>query len=346
MATKAFQKTSNSIFIAVSSLILFPACNGTQDFAFISAAQMDSVEIPPLSEPPGGGEPPVVVQPPTVNPPTVNPPTVEPPTVEPPVVPPVANCDPDDPINIITQRSQGIIGTIHPVTGGSLNGVSLSSARQYVNQPAALNADGLESHALVKNFFIPTRAFTAGFVDGDGAALKINQQVLIEYFGIHFKGKIRIPENGTEGDYIFSLLSDDGSKLYIDGNLIVNNDVVTPTRMGCWDGYSNGNIARIRMEPGVDHDLELMYFQGPRYHIALSLLWKKVSADASQADLKDPACGSSGNDLFFKQNAQGQEIGKYKDLQARGWEPVPESMLSFTESVNRCSLVNISGSGH
>lgn len=341
MATTAFLKPREIVFFALVSLPLLQACNNTKDVMFLSAAQLDTVEIPPLSEPPSTN-PPNTGNPPTVEPPVV-PPVVEPPTVEPPVVPPVANCDPDDPLNIITQRSQGIIGTIHPVTGGKINGVSLTSARQYVNQSAALNADGLQTHALVKNFFIPTRAFSAGFLNGDGDALKINDQVLIEYFGIHFTGKLRIPENQPEGDYIFSLLSDDGAKLYIDGNLIVNNDLVTPTRMGCWDGYSSGNIARIRLEPGVDHDLELMYFQGPRYHIALSLLWKKVSADATQEELRDPSCGSSGNDLFFKKDAQGNEIGRYRDLQGRGWEPVPESMLSFTENVNRCSLVNIAG---
>jgi hypothetical protein len=42
-----------------------------------------------------------------------------------------------------------------------------------------------------------------------------------DHFGIKFQGSISIP---TSGDYTFYLLSDDGSKLYIDGKLIVDND--------------------------------------------------------------------------------------------------------------------------
>ena len=42
-----------------------------------------------------------------------------------------------------------------------------------------------------------------------------------DHFGIKFQGAISIP---TSGNYTFYLLSDDGSKLYIDGKLIIDND--------------------------------------------------------------------------------------------------------------------------
>jgi hypothetical protein len=42
-----------------------------------------------------------------------------------------------------------------------------------------------------------------------------------DHFGLKFQGSITIP---TSGDYMFYLLSDDGSKLYIDGKLIIDND--------------------------------------------------------------------------------------------------------------------------
>ncbi|MDP4292719.1 MAG: glycosyl hydrolase, partial [Bacteroidota bacterium] len=42
-----------------------------------------------------------------------------------------------------------------------------------------------------------------------------------DHFGIKFQGSVSIP---TSGNYTFYLLSDDGSKLYIDGKLIIDND--------------------------------------------------------------------------------------------------------------------------
>ena len=42
-----------------------------------------------------------------------------------------------------------------------------------------------------------------------------------DHFGIKFHGSVSIP---TSGNYTFYLLSDDGSKLYIDGKLIIDND--------------------------------------------------------------------------------------------------------------------------
>ena len=42
-----------------------------------------------------------------------------------------------------------------------------------------------------------------------------------DHFGLKFTGYINLP---VKGEYIFSLISDDGSKLYIDGKTVVDND--------------------------------------------------------------------------------------------------------------------------
>jgi hypothetical protein len=80
----------------------------------------------------------------------------------------------------------------------------------------------------------------------------------IEWFGVQYSGKFGIKESG---EYIFYLNSDDGSKLYIDGKLVIDNDGIhSPTEVE----------QSIMLSAGV-HTLRVEYFQGPRYDIALQL---------------------------------------------------------------------------
>ena len=46
-------------------------------------------------------------------------------------------------------------------------------------------------------------------------------QNVIEHFAIRFRGELAVD---TPGTYTFWLLSDDGSKLYINDDLVINND--------------------------------------------------------------------------------------------------------------------------
>ncbi len=79
-----------------------------------------------------------------------------------------------------------------------------------------------------------------------------------EWFAIDYKGKIYIQKPAT---YTFSLLSDDGSKLIIDGKTVIDNDGIHPPV------EKTGSIYLTR---GL-HTIEVQYFQGPRQHVALVL---------------------------------------------------------------------------
>ena len=83
-----------------------------------------------------------------------------------------------------------------------------------------------------------------------------------EWFAIDYKGSMFIPRGGT---YTFALISDDGARLIIDGKTIIDNDGIhPPTR-------KEGSIT---LKPGL-HTIEVQYFQGPRYYVALQLLVKR-----------------------------------------------------------------------
>ena len=92
---------------------------------------------------------------------------------------------------------------------------------------------------------------------------------LFEWFALRTTTKINA---ATAGNYAFRLNSDDGSKLYIDGQLVINND------------GQHGPLAKegsITLSQGA-HDLLLDYFQGPRYQIALELFWKTPGTTSFQ----------------------------------------------------------------
>jgi RHS repeat-associated protein len=59
------------------------------------------------------------------------------------------------------------------------------------------------------------------FSSGISSNVSLAPRIKTDYFGLSFQGKIKI---NTSGDYSFFLNSDDGSKLWIDGVLVIDND--------------------------------------------------------------------------------------------------------------------------
>ena len=96
---------------------------------------------------------------------------------------------------------------------------------------------------------IPTRAFLEGL---PGVTTRI------EWFAIDYNGDFWVEKPGA---YMFTLSSDDGSKLYVDGKNIIDND-------GQHAAIELGG--RAKLEPGKHH-IRVSYFQGPREFVALVL---------------------------------------------------------------------------
>jgi len=79
-----------------------------------------------------------------------------------------------------------------------------------------------------------------------------------EWFAIDYTGRFWISAPGL---YRFSLLSDDGSKLYIDDQVVIDNDGVHPPE-------EKSGMAELA---GGVHNIRVSYFQGPKFYIALVL---------------------------------------------------------------------------
>ncbi len=119
------------------------------------------------------------------------------------------------------------------------------------------------SHGLVGYYFITS--------DWSGSPTIIQRDLFIipndflhESYSIRWVGKIAAPSTGT---YIFGTLSDDGSFVYIDGRLVVDNRGLHGAE------YREGAI---NLEEGL-HDIEVLYnqFGGSR---AMGLWWKPPRA--------------------------------------------------------------------
>src|SRR5579884_730744 len=96
---------------------------------------------------------------------------------------------------------------------------------------------------------VPSRNFSEGFPG-------VTQRS--EWFAIDYTGKFWIQKPGK---YRFALNSDDGSKLYIDNHVVIDNDGIHPAVTKTGERKLKTDIHRIRVS----------YFQGPRLQVALVL---------------------------------------------------------------------------
>jgi hypothetical protein len=107
---------------------------------------------------------------------------------------------------------------------------------------------------------VPPEHFTQGF---PGVTKRF------EWFAIDYTGRFWISRPGL---YQFALLSDDGSKLYIDDQLIIENDGIHSV---------HEERGQVELSEGM-HRIRVSYFQGPRFELALVL---RVSAPGQRLSL-------------------------------------------------------------
>lgn len=192
-------------------------------------------------------------------------------------------------------------------------------------------ANGIKVNALLalKQLFVTTRKFTEGFPSsGSGAIIQDDTGApLHEYFAFRLETVLKLDATLDQpGFYQFATISDDGSMLLTKNSLsamtydntIVANDGDHSTRMGC-------STSAIYIDDASRLPLMVKYYQGPRTEIALTLMWRRVSAMNSPAD---EFCGVSGNDAFY--GPSYTDLGpnsRHGQLLARGWRVVAPSNL-------------------
>jgi hypothetical protein len=96
---------------------------------------------------------------------------------------------------------------------------------------------------------VPTQSFRAGF---PGVTKRF------EWFAIDYTARFWIEKPGV---YRFSLVSDDGSRLYIDDREVIDNDGIHAAQR---------RAGAVELSGGI-HQIRVSYFQGPRDEVALIL---------------------------------------------------------------------------
>jgi hypothetical protein len=180
---------------------------------------------------------------------------------------------------------------------------------------------------------VPTRSFSSGFVTTENQFLLDPQgNLLIENFALRLESELALAEGDAEGQYQLALLADDGARLHVfdlqsGGEEIINIDGVHPTKLGC-------PSRSVQMTRGHSVPIQISYFQGPRYHISLVLMWRVTPPNAGEA-----LCNASGNDLFFNSNVTpSAQKAAYEQLLSRGWKVVrPQNFLMPGEEKNPCA---------
>lgn len=239
--------------------------------------------------------------------------------------PPVVICDPFDQANVVSSIS-GLKGSIYFLKDTDAR---QSSSIDLINVGTKLNAN-----LFMNDIYTPTRIFSEGFSTNSGLTLKNeNGETLIEWFALNLASKIRLAPGESAGEYQLALLSDDGSTLSIQNTSgsyvpLIENENTHPTKMAC-------ATQTINMVPESRVPMNLSYFQGPRYHIALIMMWRKVNANTPE-ELSDVECGAMGNEYFFDPVTRAPKT-PYQNLLARGWKPLAPENFELQSGSNLCA---------
>lgn len=138
-------------------------------------------------------------------------------------------------------------------------GTTVISSSGLVGQIYSLpkDSDGLPNFKKMKSqgavytttLNIPPREFKQGFPGSPNNT---------EWFALDYRGNFWVE---VPGKYQFALMSDDGSKLYIDNKTVIDNDGLHAPQT---------ETGSIKLKAGL-HTIRVSYFQGPGYYVALSL---------------------------------------------------------------------------
>lgn len=137
--------------------------------------------------------------------------------------------------------------------------------------PADLETMKPEGVIYTDRLDVPTRDFLEGF---PGVTNRF------EWFGLLYTGQFQVDKAGA---FTFKLVSDDGSRLWIDGKEVIDNDGTHGT------DEKEGTVSLAR----GPHAIKVWYYQGPATELALQLFVRSPGSQEKIFAMGDYAAGLS-----------------------------------------------------
>ncbi|WDI30159.1 PA14 domain-containing protein [Hyphococcus flavus] len=147
-----------------------------------------------------------------------------------------------------------------------------------------------------------------------------------DYFAAKYEGQIVVEEGGS---YTFSMASDDGSMLFIDGQPVLDNDGLHGTR--------TRNVT-VNLDEGA-HDIEVRYFENGG-HQTLQLAWSGPDTDGAKEVISGDSYqhGYTLDNLTAPEDESGALIAKFNVT-----DPDADDTHIYTVSDERFEVVEQDG---
>ncbi len=229
-------------------------------------------------------------------------------------------CDPftNNPTNPGSNLQLGIVGSLYYMAGDVLNTCRTPPAGDetcyWISNYKTLGTKAPVS-LFLNDINVPTRYFDTPFLTQSGDTLTDSQgNAFYEYFSVSMDSEVRLADSDNEGLYQFAILSDDGSLLQVDDtgtglHTLINNDFHHQTKLAV-------ATTPVVMTRASRMPMHLDYFQGPRRHIAMILMWREWNGSATELEN-----GKSGNGYFFDYTTTpSTPKSTYNGMLSRGWK--------------------------
>ncbi len=228
-----------------------------------------------------------------------------------------------------TDYFRGLVGEIRYQTQASRASEGVwNELDLYYTRPSSVK---LPNKVYLSKLDVPTRNFTLGFPRLDGTLIKTPEgEDLVEYFSLQFRSELQLGASDEEGDYEIAFLADDGIRMEVGEGASRVTYLESPglqaTKMVC-----STQVVSLRRDSTLP--IRVSYFQGPRQHIALMMLWRKAGSE------RDSLCNKMGWKMYFNADTSpSTPLQPFHDLVARGWSVVPAHVFRIPrdEYMNPC----------
>ena len=258
------------------------------------------------------------------------------------------DCDPFPPRCTVIEPEKVICDPFSGDTGlGSKFGLSgeirymPSNKISLATSPEAFVTNGnlVPATLFLNQVNVPTKMFDSGFETQSGSVLTDeNGNKLVEYFSLHLKSSLVLAPGQAAGNYQLAMIADDGSNfklLNANGGYdkLFGYEGLTSARFTCAS-------SPISLQAGRAVPFQLNYYQGPRYHIAVMLLWRPVNANTpaeSLCNVNGDGASTDPNFWFNLLTTPSTPTSNFNALLSRGWKVVaPENFLLQSGQQNQC----------